>query len=192
LGRYFQAVFIPLVPQLRNEFAFLGHFILIQMAIAVLLLGRRVPDPGFGFIPAWREWRIGVVHYLWFAVLGLPLALLMKAVHLRAAPAPAWSVLGTLVGYLWVVALSEEFFFRGVLQQWIGNWTRSASRALLITSVLFGLIHLGYRRFPNWRWVLVATLLGWCCGRARNQAGNIRAAVVTHALAVATWRGFFS
>jgi hypothetical protein len=30
------------------------------------------------------------------------------------------------------------------------------------------------------------------CGRARNQAGSIRASVVTHALVVATWRAFFA
>ena len=63
----------------------------------------------------------------------------------------------------------------------------------MITSAVFGLVHLGFGgQFPNWRWVAVATVLGWCCGHARNQAGGIRAGVVTHALAVATWRGFFA
>jgi hypothetical protein len=45
--------------------------------------------------------------------------------------------------------------------------------------------------FPNWRWVLVAAALGWFCGRARNQAGDIRAAMVTHTLAVTAMRAFF-
>ena len=52
------------------------------------------------------------------------------------------------------------------------NWTWSRTAALIITSILFGLIHLGFRGFPNWRWALVASILGWCCGRARNQAGT--------------------
>jgi hypothetical protein len=62
---------------------------------------------------------------------------------------------------------------------------------LLIASLVFGGVHLWFRMFPNWRWALLAGVLGWFCGRARNQAGSIRAGMVTHALAVATWRGFF-
>jgi len=39
--------------------------------------------------------------------------------------------------------------------------------------------------------VPLAATLGWFCGRARNQAGSIRAAMVTHTLVVTTWRAFF-
>lgn len=191
LGGYFQTIYVPLFPGLKGELAFLGHFTLIQMSIVVLMLGRRVHESGYGFVPTWHEWRIGAIHYLYFVAVGLPLALALNAVRWKA-PAPLWSIAGTFFGFLWVVALSEEFFFRGVLQQWIENWTWSRTAALLITSAAFGLVHLGFGTFPNWRWVAVAAVLGWCCGRARNQAGGIRAGVVTHALAVATWRGFFS
>jgi membrane protease YdiL (CAAX protease family) len=192
LGKYFETVYIPQYPGVKGELAFLGHFTLIQMAIVVLMLGRRVHEAGYGFVPTWREWRIGALHYLYFVALGLPLALALNAVRWKS-PAPLWSIAATFFGFLWVIALSEEFFFRGVLQQWIENWTWSRTVALLITSAVFGLVHLGFGgQFPNWRWVAVATVLGWCCGHARNQAGGIRAGVVTHALAVATWRGFFA
>jgi hypothetical protein len=40
--------------------------------------------------------------------------------------------------------------------------------------------------------VIVAGTLGWFCGRARNQAGSIRASMVTHTLAITTWRAFFA
>jgi membrane protease YdiL (CAAX protease family) len=193
LGGYFETIYVPLFP-FKGEFAFLGHFTLIQMSIVVLMLGRRVHESGFGFVPTWREWRIGALHYIYFVVVGLPLALALNAVRWKT-PAPVWNVAGTFLGFLWVVALSEEFFFRGVLQEWIENWTWSRTTALAITSIAFGLVHLwfgGSSRFPNWRWVLVAAVLGWCCGRARNQAGGIRAGVVTHSLVVATWRAFFA
>jgi membrane protease YdiL (CAAX protease family) len=98
----------------------------------------------------------------------------------------------TFVGMFWVVALSEEFFLRGVLQQWIEDWTASRAGALLLASAVFGLLHLWLGGFPNWKWALVAGVLGWFCGRARNQAGSIRASMVTHALVAATWRGFFA
>jgi len=38
-------------------------------------------------------------------------------------PSPFWVVAGTFLGMLWVVVLFEEFLFRGVLQQWIEEWT---------------------------------------------------------------------
>jgi uncharacterized protein len=193
LGRYFDAVFPAAYPGLRSELAFLGHFILIQMSVIVLMAGRRIHETGYGFLPTAREWRIGSLHYLGFVATGLPIALLLHAVRWRD-PAPLWSIAGTFLGFLWVVGLSEEFFFRGVLQQWIEAWTSRRTAALLLTSAIFGLVHLWFTRFPfpNWRWAAVAAVLGFWCGRARNQAGGIRAGVVTHALVVATSRAFFS
>jgi membrane protease YdiL (CAAX protease family) len=190
LGGYFETIFRPVYP-FRGELAFLGHFILIQTSIVVLMQGRRVKDVGFGFVPTWREWRIGALNYFYFVIVAFPLALALQAV--RWGPGrPVWTIAGTFVGYLWVVALSEEFFFRGILLDWIEDWTRSRNVALAVTSVAFGLVHLWFRGFPNWRWVIVAGLLGWACGRARLQAGGIRAGVVTHSLVVATWRAFFA
>jgi membrane protease YdiL (CAAX protease family) len=190
LGGYLERIYTP-AGEVRRELIFLGHFTLIQMAFVVLMVARKVRETGFGFIPTWREWRIGAVHYVYFAATGIPLALALKAVE-WSGPAPAWKIAGTFLGFLWVIALSEEFLFRGVLQQWVEKWTWSRTAALAIVSVLFGLVHLGFRGFPNWRWALLAALLGWCCGRARNQAGGIRAGVVTHSLVVATLRGFFA
>jgi CAAX protease family protein len=194
LGRYFDAVYRPLYPGLQHELPVLGHFTLIQMAVMVLMLTRGMRGTGYGFVPSAREWRIGAAHYLGFAAAGLPLALLLHAVRWRPQPAPLWSIAATFLGFLWVVALSEEFLFRGVLQQWIEDWTSNRTAALLLASAAFGLVHLWFTSFPfpNWRWAAVAGVLGWCCGHARNQAGGIRAGVVTHALAVATWRAFFA
>jgi membrane protease YdiL (CAAX protease family) len=193
LGRYFDAVFPAAYPGLRAELAFLGHFILIQMSVIVLMAGRGVHETGYGFLPTAGEWRIGAVHFLGFVATGLPLALALHAVRWRS-PASVWTAAGTFLGFLWVVGLSEEFFFRGVLQQWIENWTGRRTAALLLTSAAFGAVHLWFTRFPfpNWRWAAVATVLGFWCGRARNQASGIRAGVVTHALVVTTWRAFFS
>jgi membrane protease YdiL (CAAX protease family) len=142
-------------------------------------------------VPNRREWRIGILHYLCFLPAAACLALPLKAVRL-APPVPLWKIAGIFLGFLWVVALFEEFIFRGVLQQWLEEWAWSRAAALLVTSVVFGSVHLWFRGFPNWRWALIAGVLGWFCGHARNQAGSIRAGIVTHALVVATWRGFFS
>ncbi len=192
LGKYFDPVYAPLhagFKDLKNLIV-LGHLSLIVMAVMALMVERRIHETGFGFAPDWREWRIGALHYVYFAAIGFPLALALGAVRFGAVR-PVWYMAAIFLGTLWVVALSEEFFFRGVLQQWIEEWLWSPRAALAIASVLFGLVHLGFRGFPNWRWALLVAVLGWFCGRARNQAGSIRAGMVTHALAVTTWRAFF-
>jgi hypothetical protein len=178
----------PVYPDyLKQHLNILGHITVIQMTVMVLTLQRRVPETGLGFWPTGREWRTGALHFLYFLAVAYPLNLLLKATHL-AAPRPLWVAGAAFLGFLWVLGLSEEFYFRGVLQTWMEAWTRHRMAALGITSAIFGLIHWRY----GWKWVILTAVLGWLCGRARNLTGGIRAGVVTHSLVVATWRAFFS
>jgi membrane protease YdiL (CAAX protease family) len=91
---------------------------------------------------------------------------------------------------LWVVALGEEFFFRGLLQQWVSKWLSSDWAGLVIASILFGSVHLAFRAFPNWRFAAVAAVAGVFYGLAFRRAKSIRASMVTHALAATTWKVF--
>jgi hypothetical protein len=111
--------------------------------------------------------------------------------HLRAHPLNALQAFGTFLGVLWVVALSEEFIFRGLLEQWLECWTGSGTGALIVTSAIFGSAHLGFHRiFPNWRWAIVAGILGLFLGLAWRSARSVQASMVTHALIVTLWRVF--
>jgi hypothetical protein len=187
LGRYFD----PVYPELfRQRLSILGHLSLFQISTLVLMLERRVPETGFGFLPTTHEWRTGLLHYLYFLPTGGALAVATGAVHLGRS-APVGVVVLTFFGFLWVVGLWEEFLFRGVLQQWFEAWTANPLIALFLTAAVFGSVHLWFRGFPNWRWALVTFILGALCGRARNLTGGIRAGTVLHALVVATWRAFF-
>jgi membrane protease YdiL (CAAX protease family) len=186
----------PVYPDyLKQHLIILGHVTVIQMTVMVLILQRRVPETGLGFWPSGREWRVGVLHFLYFMAIAFPLNVLLGATHLlrgvtgTLAPRPFWAVAAAFLGCLWVLpALSEEFYFRGVLQPWVEVWTHNRTTALAVTSAVFGLIHYWFR---GWKWVILTAVLGWLCGRARNQTGGIRAGVVTHSLVVATWRAFF-
>jgi uncharacterized protein len=173
------------------EIARLGDIALFQIAVMVLMLERRIPETGYWFLPSRKDWRIGALHYLYYLPIGFGLALGLKAVRL-VPPHDIGKVAASFLLWLFVQTLAEEFIFRGVLQQWIEDWTRSQRAALILTSIVFGTVHLWFRHFPNWKWMLVAGALGWFCGRARNQAGNIRASMVTHTLVITTWRLFFA
>jgi len=189
LGKFLAGAYPTPYP--HAEISILARLAVFQSAILSLMVGRGAPETGYGFIPSPREWRIGALHFLYFIPIGLPLALGVHAVRF-AKPAPLWLIAGTFLGLLWVIGLAEEFLFRGVMQPLMEAWMRNRQAALAATSVLFGAAHLWFRGFPNWRWALIAGTLGWFCGRARNQAGGIRAAVVTHALTVTAWRAFFA
>jgi uncharacterized protein len=58
--------------------------------------------------------------------------------------------------------------------------------------VLFGLLHLWFRGFPNWRFGILAAAAGLFYGRAYMTTRSVRAAMVTHALVNTAWRVFFS
>lgn len=184
LGGYFEPIYGTFF---RIHLVIVGHICLFTISVLVLMLQRRVRETGYGFWPTAREWRIGAIHYVWFLLLGIPLVLALHATHF-VPPRPLWVVVGTFWAFLWFASLSEEFLFRGVLQQWIEDWTGSGVWALILTSVAFGLVHYWFR---GWRWVPIATWIGFVCGRARIQAGGIRAGVVTHVLVVTTWRALF-
>lgn len=188
LSGFFDSIYPPYLGQKLNV---LGHVTFLPVVVLALMLERRVRETGYGFAPNPAEWRIGILHYLYFLPVGGGAAFLLHAVKPHELAAP-WKIVGTFVGFLWVIGLSEEFFFRGLLQQWIEDWTRNRSAALAIASAIFGLVHLGFPGFPfpNWRWALLAGIMGWFCGRARNQADSIRASAITHALVVTTLRAF--
>lgn len=173
------------------ELAVLGDIALFNIAVVVLMVERRIRETGFGFLPTRKDWRIGTLNYLYFMPVGVGLAFLLKAGHFLKPSSPVKPALYFL-GLLFVLTLAEEFIFRGVIQQWIEDWTWSRRTALIITSILFGGVHLWFRQFPNWKWWILAGTLGWFCGRARNQAGSIRAAMVTHTLVVTTYRAFMA
>ena len=189
LGRYGAPIYPT--PYKGVEIGILSDLALFNMAVLVLMLQRRVRETGFGFLPTANDWRIGARNYLYFLPIGAALGFLLKAGRL-VAPSDPLKLTGYFIGFLFGLTLAEEFVFRGVLQQWIEDWTWNRQAALVITSLLFGGVHLWFRHFPNWRWVILAGTLGWFCGRARNQAGSIRAAMVTHTLVITTWRAFLA
>jgi membrane protease YdiL (CAAX protease family) len=174
----------------------LGQLMWFRTGLFAMLSIRRVKGIGFGFWPTAREWKIGIVHFVIFLPLAAILAKLIGFASPRTSPL-GWEktsllAIGTFFGVLWVLALAEEFFFRGLLQQWLVSWTRSESLGLIFASLIFGSVHVFYRTFPNWKLAMLAALAGICYGLAFSRARSIRASMVTHALIVTTWKIFFA
>jgi membrane protease YdiL (CAAX protease family) len=183
-------------PHTKLRLDVLGKVMWIRTGAFAMLSVRRVKGVGFGFWPGRREWMIGLSYFLMFlpVAAGVAWAIGYARPHL---PPPGWDkttvlALGTFFGALWVLAVSEEFFFRGLLQQWMGEWLGNAWLGLVVTSVLFGSAHLWLHAFPNWRTAILAGIMGVFCGLAFRRASSIRASMVTHALTVTVVKLFFS
>ena len=194
LAKVFSSIYVRPDPRLPLEA--LGQAMWIRTGAFALLSVRRVQGVGFGFWPTSREWRIGAL----FFVIMLPVVSALAwwigwgKFH---PPTASWVRTPVIVavyffGGMWVLSLGEEFFFRGLLQQWITGWLRNEWAGLIATALLFGAVHLPYQSFPNWRFALLAAVAGVFYGLAFRQARSIRASMVTHALTFTTLRVFFS
>jgi membrane protease YdiL (CAAX protease family) len=187
--RVYPPIAIPHLPKL--DVSTLGHVMLVRVMAFSFVAIRGNVDADYRFLPTAREWLAGL---RWFAIL-LPVTgaeyWVLGLVKLRPHPMNFLLVIGTFFGILWVVAISEEFIFRGLLQPWLERRTSSPVIALVATSLLFGSIHLDFHgTFPNWRFSICAAMLGLFCGLARRQTGGIQAGMVAHALTVAVWKMF--
>jgi membrane protease YdiL (CAAX protease family) len=198
LSRVFSFAYLPLSEAPKIPVDYLGRLMWIRLGIAAALYLRRAGHIGFGFIPRGNDWKIGFLHYLAFLPIAAALNYAVGFAHLKPMPQDwlklAVTAVAIFLGMLWVPVLCEEFFFRGLLQHWMEEWTGKPTVALVVTSLLFGSVHLVFPRmsaFPNWRFALLAFFAGLFYGHAYQKGKTIRTAMVTHALVNTTWRVFF-
>lgn len=95
----------------------------------------------------------------WAVLLGLSISALMTFASRRGPE--VWDILTSVralymlpaafILLLFLAAFTEEFFFRGVLQTRLTDWTRSRLAGVLITTLLFGAYHIPYAYLkPSW------------------------------------------
>ncbi|HSJ76602.1 MAG TPA: CPBP family intramembrane glutamic endopeptidase [Gemmatimonadales bacterium] len=82
---------------------------------------------------------------------------------------------GGLAALATVAGVSEEVLFRGVVQPGLAR-SMPAGLALLVTSLLFGLVHFASRSYA-----ILATIMGLYLGILFQLTGNLLAPVVAHA-----------
>jgi membrane protease YdiL (CAAX protease family) len=170
----------------RGSTAF-GKMLLLDAGIFGFLAVRRLDGVGFDLRLKLRDLGIGLREFALYAVIAVPLGLALGFLHAHATwPQPLRAV-GAFVFTFLLIAIPEEIFFRGWLQNLLERRI-GRTAALLVTAALFGLSHWNKRTTSfNWRYVALAALAGIFYGRAWRAHRRVGASAVSHATVDTLW-----
>jgi hypothetical protein len=168
-------------------FAAFGKMLLLDAGIYGFLAVRQLDGVGFDLRLTGRDAGTGLREFLLYALLALPLGLGLGFLHLHATwPEPLRPAAAFVFTFLFI-AIPEELFFRGWLQNLLERRLGRAG-ALVATAVLFGLAHWNKRTTSfNWRYVILAALAGIFYGRAWRAQRRVGASAITHATVDTLW-----
>jgi len=144
---------------------------------------------GVGFELRWRlaDWKTGLRELLFYMPVAVSLGLAIGFLHWHGHVNRPWLLPGIWLFTYLLIALPEEIFFRGWMQNLLERRIgRTAS--LVFTAALFGLSHFNKRAVHfNWRYVLLAAIAGIFYGRAWRSERRIAASSITHACVDTIW-----
>lgn len=170
---------------------FMTRLYVLGVGAWAFVVFRELDDTGYEFQYSWRALRDALANFVAFSVIGLPLGLALRFIAWN----PDWrgprQFAFDLVTIFIFIALPEELFFRGALQNLLEQTWSSRYRAQAVVAVLFGCSHILHAPVPNWRYVLLAAIAGWFYGSAWRGTRSLMASATTHALVDAMWRTWF-
>jgi membrane protease YdiL (CAAX protease family) len=171
----------------RPGLAIFNKILLLDAGIYGFLAIRQLGQVGFDLRLRLRDVRIGLVWLAAYAPIAAALGLWLGFLHFHPLiPSPGRVLLAWLFTFFFI-AVPEELFFRGWMQNLLERRVGRAG-ALLITSALFGLSHFNKRAMHfNGRYVLLAALAGIFYGLAWRQERRIGASAITHASVDTIW-----
>jgi membrane protease YdiL (CAAX protease family) len=163
----------------------------VNVALATFVVVRR--STGAGYSIGWgRRWGLYIAGaFVVFGAIAIPLGMGMHFIQF----APRWAEWKSqpllALAILCFTAWPEEFLFRGLLQNMLARSTKSDLAGWWTASVLFGFSHITNMGFPNWRYVILASIAGLFYGWTWRKTGSIFASAIVHALVDATWHFLF-
>ena len=182
---------VYLEPFAKVQTGALAQLMCFRLVVTCLLRYRSHPDFGFGWLPTAADWRIGLRTFAYLLPVAMGLAWLLHFREFRLAPDYYWRAPATFLTIFFVVALAEECLFRGLILHRLRALMPPLA-ALAISSAAFGITHLWFSPYPNWKFAILASVCGVFYGSAYLEARAVRASMVTHALTVAAWRTFLA
>ncbi|MGB9407278.1 MAG: CPBP family intramembrane glutamic endopeptidase [Terracidiphilus sp.] len=167
--------------------AIFNKVLLLDAGIYGFIAIRQLEGTGFDLRLRLRDAAIGLRELAWYMPLGLALGLSLGFLHLHARWPGITAIAGAWIFTFFFIAVPEELFFRGWLQNLLER-RMGRMAALFLTAILFGLAHFNKRAVHfNWRYVLLAAVAGVFYGRAWRSQRRVGASAITHASVDAIW-----
>ncbi len=167
--------------------AIFNKMLLLDAGIYGFIALRQLDGVGFDLRLRLRDAGVGLRELALYMPIALALGLSLSFLHLHRTWPGLVPMAGAWVFTFFFIAVPEELFFRGWLQNLLER-RMGRTPALFLTAVLFGLAHFNKRAVLfNWRYVLLAAVAGVFYGRAWRQQRRVGASAVTHATVDAIW-----
>jgi uncharacterized protein len=178
----------PFPPQLTHTLTIL---LALSTGVAAFVVLRRLEGVGYAI-----EWVRGsgwivLSHFLSFAAIVVPLGIGIGFIAYAPSIARLRSLPVAVIGITFFTAWPEEFLFRGILQNLFSRTLKSQWVGLGAASVVFGLSHILHAPFPNWKYVILATIAGVFYGHAWMKTGSLLPGALLHALVDISWHFLF-
>jgi len=167
--------------------AVFNKILLLDAGIYGFVLVRQLGGTGFDLRLRLKDLGIGLREAAIYTPIALALGLSLGFLHLHGVWPGFARMAGAWFFTFFFIAVPEELFFRGWLQNLLEK-RLGRYGALFLTACLFGLAHFNKQAVHfNWRYVLLAALAGIFYGRAWRAQRRVGASAVTHATVDAIW-----
>lgn len=164
-----------------------GKMLLLDAGIYGFLAVRQLDGAGYDLRLRLRDAGLGLREFCLYAILAMPLGLGLGFLHFHVVWPQPLKALGAFVFTFLFIAIPEELFFRGWLQNLLERRV-GRTGALILTAVLFGLAHWNKQTTTfNGRYVFLAALAGIFYGRAWRAQRRVGASSITHATVDTLW-----
>jgi membrane protease YdiL (CAAX protease family) len=168
----------------------LPKILLMDSTLYAFLVVRRLEGVGYDLRARVRDAVIGLRECSFFAPIAIALGIGIGFIAPHGGMPPASSASAALLVTFFFVAIPEELFFRGLLQNLLETRIGYPS-SLFVTAVIFGLSHFNKPVPFNWRYVVLATIAGVFYGRAWRDRRRLLSSATTHTLVDVIWSLWF-
>jgi membrane protease YdiL (CAAX protease family) len=168
----------------------LPKLMMVDSVLYAFLVVRRLEGVGYDFRPRIHDFLVGLRELAFFTPIVLVLGMALHFITPHGGLPQAAKIISALLVTFFFVAIPEELFFRGLLQNLL-EARIGHPRSLWLAAVIFGLSHFNKPLPFNWRYVLLATIAGLFYGRAWRNRRRLLASATTHTLVDVLWSLWF-
>jgi uncharacterized protein len=176
-----------LEPAWPAHLSVISKLILLDCGLYGFLVIRQLTNVGLDLRLQRKDVVTGLRELLFFAPIAIPLGLVLGFLHFHGGLPKPGSAAMTVIFTFFLIALPEEIYFRGWMQNLLER-RLGPHASLWLTALIFGLSHFNKRATHfNWRYVLLGAIAGVFYGRAWRSGHRVAASAITHTCVDTVW-----